>query len=43
MTILPRARDDAPVAPVARLELGLAVALMGVIILVATILVPTFT
>lgn len=40
MALHPRAHDDAPVAPVADLELGLAVALLGVIILLATFLVP---
>lgn len=40
MALHSRASDDAPVAPVADLELGLAVALIGIIILVAAFLVP---
>jgi hypothetical protein len=39
MALHHRASDDAP-APIADLELGLAVALLGVIILFATFLVP---
>ena len=40
MALHPRAHDDAPVTPIADMELGIAVALLGAIILIATILVP---
>ncbi|MEO8509985.1 MAG: hypothetical protein ABI534_01965 [Chloroflexota bacterium] len=39
MALHHHASDDAP-APIADLELGLAVALLGIIILFATFLVP---
>lgn len=40
MALRPRAHDDAPVTPIADMELGIAVAMLGAIILIATILVP---
>jgi hypothetical protein len=40
VSFLARAHHDAPAAPIRRMELGLAAALLGAMILVATLIVP---